>query len=78
MCRAEIATLEFEKDFRLIMRRTHPQVSMRMRFCLKQWADDELKHDEYYRMTEIQQFYERLKEDGLGVDHLFVSERYFL
>jgi len=61
--RLEIASREFENEFRRILGRTQPKVQEKLRGLLKSWAEGEFKGDS--QLSLIPSLYQKLKQEGV-------------
>ena len=61
--RLEIASREFENEFRRILGRTQPKVQEKLRGLLKSWAEGEFKGDSQLNL--IPSLYQKLKQEGV-------------
>jgi len=61
--RLEIASREFENEFRRILGRTQPKVQEKLRGLLKSWAEGEFKGDS--QLSLIPSLYQKLKQEGM-------------
>lgn len=59
----EIASREFENEFRRLMVKAPTAVAQKMRISLKKWADGEFKNDSELNL--IPSLYQKMKSEGL-------------
>lgn len=68
--RLEVASREFENEFRRLLGRTQPKIQEKLRGLLKTWAEGEFKGDS--QLSLIPSLYQALKKEG--VDFSSASE----
>ena len=61
--RLEVASREFENEFRKLLGRTQPKVQEKLRCLLKSWAEGEFKGDSQLNL--IPSLYSALKREGV-------------
>jgi len=59
----EIASREFETEFRKLLGKSHPKVAEKLKAMLKRWAEGEFSKDSQYSL--IPSLYTNLKREGL-------------
>lgn len=59
----EIASREFETEFRKLLQKSQPTVNTRLKLCLKKWAEAEFKSDPQLNL--IPSLYQKLRQEGL-------------
>ncbi len=59
----EVASREFEQDFRKLLSRSHPKVQEKLKSMLKKWADGEFKGDSQFAL--IPSLYHSLRREGV-------------
>lgn len=64
----EIASREFENEYRKLITRTHPIVQLRLKALLKKWAEGEFKNDPQLNL--IPALYYKLRQEG----HVFLAQ----
>lgn len=58
----EVASREFETEFRKLLQKSQPKVNTRLKLCLKKWAESEFKSDPQLNL--IPSLYAKLRADG--------------
>lgn len=58
----EVASREFETEFRKLLQKSQPKVNTRLKLCLKKWAESEFKSDPQLNL--IPSLYMKLRADG--------------
>ena len=61
--RLEVASREFENEFRRLLSRSQPKVQEKLRSILKSWAEGEFKGDS--QLSLIPSMYMALKKEGV-------------
>lgn len=61
--RLEVASREFEHDFKKLLVKSHPRIQEKMKTMLKKWAEGEFKGDPQYSL--IPSLYQNLKREGV-------------
>jgi signal transducing adaptor molecule len=59
----EVASRDFETEFRKLLTRSQPKVAEKLRQLLKKWAEGEFKNDPQLNL--IPSLYARLKQEGM-------------
>jgi len=59
----EVASREFETEFRKLLGKSHPKVAEKLKAMLKRWAEGEFSKDSQYSL--IPSLYTNLKREGL-------------
>lgn len=59
----EVASREFENEFRRLMAKQQPQVAQKMAGLIKKWAEEEFKSDPQLNL--IPSLYAKLKAEGV-------------
>jgi signal transducing adaptor molecule len=59
----EVASREFETEFRKLVTRSQPKVAEKLRQLLKKWAEGDFKNDPQLNL--IPSLYVRLKQEGV-------------
>ena len=58
----EVASREFETEYKKLLQKSHPKIQERLRNVLKGWAEGEFKSDPQYSL--IPSLYANLKREG--------------
>ncbi|KAL9707490.1 hypothetical protein quinque_011008 [Culex quinquefasciatus] len=58
----EIASREFETEFKKLLQKSQPTVNTRLKLCLKKWAEAEFKSDPQLNL--IPSLYQKLRSEG--------------
>uniref|UniRef100_A0A1Q3F9G8 Putative signal transducing adaptor protein stam/stam2 n=1 Tax=Culex tarsalis TaxID=7177 RepID=A0A1Q3F9G8_CULTA len=58
----EIASREFETEFKKLLQKSQPTVNTRLKLCLKKWAESEFKIDPQLNL--IPSLYQKLRSEG--------------
>lgn len=58
----EIASREFETEFKKLLQKSQPTVNTRLKLCLKKWAESEFKSDPQLNL--IPSLYQKLRSEG--------------
>lgn len=58
----EVASRDFETDFRKLLQKSQPKVNTRLKLCLKKWAESEFKSDPQLNL--IPSLYGKLRAEG--------------
>ena len=61
--RLEVASREFEHDYKKLLARSHPKVQEKLKAMLKKWAEGEFKGDPQFSL--IPSLYHTLKREGV-------------
>ena len=59
----EVASREFENDFKKLMTKSHPKIVEKLKAMLKRWAEGEFSKDSQYSL--IPSLYSNLKKEGM-------------
>lgn len=59
----EIASRDFETEFRKILQRSQPKVAEKLKLLLKKWAEGDFKTDP--QLSLIPSLYNKLKQEGM-------------
>jgi len=59
----EVASREFENDFKKLLSKSHPKIVEKLKSMLKRWADGEFSKDPQYSL--IPSLYSNLKKEGM-------------
>lgn len=59
----EVASRDFETEFRKLLSRSQPKVAEKLRQLLKKWAEGEFKNDPQLNL--IPSLYAKLKQEGM-------------
>lgn len=59
----EIASREFETEFRKLLTRSQPRIAEKLRLLLKKWAEGDFKQDPQLNL--IPSLYTKLKQEGV-------------
>jgi signal transducing adaptor molecule len=66
----EVASRDFETEFRKLLSRSQPRVAEKLRQLLKKWAENDFKNDPQLNL--IPSLYAKLKQEG--IDFTMLSE----
>ncbi len=64
--RLEVASREFEQEFKKLLSKSHPRVAERLKAMLKKWSEGDFKGDPQLNL--IPSIYSALKRDGVDFD----------
>lgn len=58
----EIASREFETDFKKLLQKSQPKINTRLKLCLKKWSESEFRTDPQLNL--IPSLYQKLRSEG--------------